>query len=169
MPREFYIEHDLSGQTPRAVFIFHARDDARFGPELRQEMAILLEREFRSFEIDLRAIESCDSVSLGAFVGLQASVRRVGGSITFTLRRGTHIREMFAVLKLDQVLHVREVRSSERTPQPGARRPKLTMPSPSPPDPRTRLRDPDKTEELMFEPELPGEEDRPRPKFYDKE
>jgi anti-anti-sigma regulatory factor len=157
------IEHDLTRGEPRAIFVFHGRGETSFGPELRQEVGHLLDSGFRVFDMDLRAVESCDSVSLGTFVGLQAAIRRVHGTLVFTLRAHTHLRELFSMLKLDRVLTVREVQTSQRTPLPTIRKPPTSGTIPADASSRRpRWGAPETTEDLMFEPGMPSDEERTR-------
>jgi anti-anti-sigma regulatory factor len=165
----YEVEHDLTGKDPRAIFVFRGRGETSFGPDLREDVTQLIDTGFRAFEMDLRAVDTCDSVSLGTFVGIQAAVRRVEGTLTFTLRTQTHIRELFGMLNLDRVLTVREVQSPYRTPNPAIRRPPVTGVTSAEADTRRPRRPPETTEELMFEPGLPSEEQRAQRKPADDE
>lgn len=119
MSRQFSVEFDVREEQPRAIIIFSELGDSDFGQEVRAEMDHLLDEGVRDFEIDLRQIDSCNSITLGTFVGLQATVKRHGGQITFTLLCDTYIRRMFTTLKLDQVLQVREVKGAVDAPVSG--------------------------------------------------
>lgn len=119
MSCQFNVEFDLSEEQPRAIVTFSELGDSDFGQDLRAEMDHLLDEGIRDFEIDLRHINSCNSITLGTFVGLQATVKRYGGQIAFTLLRGTYIRRMFTTLKLDQVLQIKEVKGVVDAPVSG--------------------------------------------------
>lgn len=132
--RFFEIRFDTGDLGTRAVFIFHPLTEADFGLELRQQIEELLENKIREFEVDLRAVNVCNSITLGAFVGLQNRVQKCDGRITFVLRRDTHIRKMFTTLMLDRLLTVREVQTSHRehVPSPAPASAPVAAPPPSP-------------------------------------
>jgi anti-anti-sigma factor len=164
MARNGYtIEHDLTGGEPRAIFVFHGRGETSFGPELREQVSELIAMGFRAFEMDLRAVESCDSISLGTFVGIQAAVRRTHGTLSFTLRAHTHIRDLFAMLNLDRVLTVREVQTPHRTPQHAVRTVRVPSPRGRPAREGPRQRAAQEGDAPRFEAGLPTHEDRPEP------
>lgn len=101
----------------RAILFFHNTGEADFGLEVRNEIEGLLQDGFSIIEIDLRAIDTCNSITLGMFVGLQTIIKKANGHISFNIRAGTHVRRMFTTLKLDAVLEVREVNSVSPPPR----------------------------------------------------
>lgn len=115
--RNFEVFPYTSEADYRAILFFHNTGEADFGMEVRNEIEGLLQDGFRVIEIDLRAIDTCNSITLGMFVGLQTMVKNAGGHISFNIRSGTHVRRMFSTLKLDKVLEVREVTSVSPPPR----------------------------------------------------
>lgn len=100
---------EAAGDTILVLNTIGQRD---FAMAVREALETALRTETKRIVMDLRRIEFCDSVTLGMFVGLQATARKNGGKIRFLLGSGSHVDKMFKALKLDQILEVEKAEGS---------------------------------------------------------
>lgn len=107
--RFFEIHDESSGARRTAVVFFHEMGAAEFASSLRDTFDQILKEGYGFIILDLRQINSCDSVTLGMFVGLNATARHRNAELEFILRRGSHVRRMFSILSLEKVLNVQEI------------------------------------------------------------
>ncbi len=76
--------------------------------ELRDTVLRLLEGGAREFVIDLCDVDYCDSVAVGHFVGIHATVKRHDGSLRLNVREGTSPARVLRLMMLDRLIKMRE-------------------------------------------------------------
>lgn len=97
---------ESAGET---ILVLRSIGQRDFAFAMREALETALRSENKQIVVDLRRIDFCDSVTLGMFVGLQATARKHGGKIRFLLGSGSHVDKMFKALKLDQILEIEKV------------------------------------------------------------
>lgn len=111
--QRYFEIHDETGAAERtSVIFFHEIGSADFASGLRESIHRLLSEGYATIQLDLRKINMCDSLTLGMFVGLNATAKNRNMTLEFILHRDSHVRKMFTALGLQKVLSFQEVQTT---------------------------------------------------------
>lgn len=108
MSASYEIERLTGEDAQRGVIRFTGPLEADAGLRIREQLLPLIDAGCTDWEFNLEGLRTADSVTLGAWVGLNATVRGRGGRIQFVMRADSELPRTFRQLNLHRILDVIE-------------------------------------------------------------
>lgn len=78
------------------------------GEHLFKEIQRLIEEGHLKWEVGLKELVFCDSITLGIFVILHMAAHRFAADIQFTVNKGSQVQILLGASKLDRILTIHE-------------------------------------------------------------
>lgn len=85
---------------------FGALPDATGWTRLQAEVGKMLENQYMIWKFDLRELTVCDSVGLGMWITLSATIRSREGRSEYLINPSSKVSQLFLLTKVDQILRV---------------------------------------------------------------